>query len=160
MNRRDEQVGGGRLIAYGDFGRPLLVFPSELGHRWDFEQTGMLEAVASLVEAGRVKVYCVDSGDAWSWRADDLPLEERARRHSAYESWITHQVGPWIRDDCGGTGEMIVTGCSFGAYHAANFALKHTDLFAHAICLSGVYDVSVAGWGERGDAVYFNNPAD
>ncbi len=160
MNRRDEQVGSARLIAYGDFGRPLLVFPSELGHRWDFEQTGMLDAVAWLLEAGRVKVYCVDSGDAWSWRADDLPLEERARRHSAYEGWITHQVAPWIRDDCAGRGELIVTGCSFGAYHAANFALKHADLFPVAICLSGVYDVSVAGWGERGDAVYFNNPAD
>ena len=26
--------------------------------------------------------------------------------------------------------------------------------------MSGVYDVSVVGWGERGDAVYFNNPVD
>ena len=26
--------------------------------------------------------------------------------------------------------------------------------------MSGVYDVSVVGWGERGDAVYFNNPID
>jgi esterase/lipase superfamily enzyme len=26
--------------------------------------------------------------------------------------------------------------------------------------MSGVYDVSVVGWGERGDAVYFNNPLD
>ena len=49
---------------------------------------------------------------------------------------------------------------SFGAYHAANFALKRADLFPLAICQSGVYDVSVVGWGERGDAVYFNNPAD
>ncbi|MDQ4064444.1 MAG: esterase, partial [Actinomycetota bacterium] len=27
-------------------------------------------------------------------------------------------------------------------------------------CQSGVYDVSVVGDGERGDAVYFNNPMD
>jgi esterase/lipase superfamily enzyme len=33
-------------------------------------------------------------------------------------------------------------------------------VFPLAICQSGVYDVSVVGWGERGDAVYFNNPAD
>ncbi len=25
---------------------------------------------------------------------------------------------------------------------------------------SGIYDVSVVGWGERGDAVFFNNPLD
>ena len=49
---------------------------------------------------------------------------------------------------------------SFGAYHAANFCLKRADLFPVAICMSGVYDVSVQGGGERGDAVYFNNPMD
>ena len=37
---------------------------------------------------------------------------------------------------------------SFGAYHAANFALKRADLFPLAICMSGVYDVTVVGWGE------------
>ena len=68
-------------------------------------------------------------------------------------------VAPFVHDD-GGGGEIIVTGASFGAYHAANFALKRADLFPLAICMSGVYDVSVVGWGERGDAVYFNNPID
>ena len=42
---------------------------------------------------------------------------------------------------------MLATGCSFGAYHAANFALKRADLFPLAIGMSGVYDVSVAGRG-------------
>ena len=55
---------------------------------------------------------------------------------------------------------MPVTGASFGASHAANVALKRADLFPLAICMSGVDDVSVVGWGERGDAVYFNNPSD
>ena len=54
----------------------------------------------------------------------------------------------------------MTTGCSFGAYHAANFALKRADLFPLALCQSGVYDVSVVGWGDRGDATYFNNPMD
>ena len=75
-------------------------------------------------------------------------------------TWIVDHVVPWIRDDCGGAREIVVTGCSFGAYHAANFALKRADLFPLAICQSGVYDVSRVGWGERGDAVYFNNPMD
>jgi esterase/lipase superfamily enzyme len=158
VNRRDVEVGPARVAAYGHYGRPLLVFPSELGHRWDFESNGMLEAIGPLVEGGRVKVYCADAGDAWTWRADDQPLEERARRHGEYERWITESVVPWIHADSGG--DVIVAGVSFGAYHAANFALKRADLFPLAICMSGVYDVSVVGWGEKGDAVYFNNPVD
>jgi esterase/lipase superfamily enzyme len=158
LNRREIELGPAGMIAYGHWGRPLVVFPSELGRRWDFEQTGVLDAVAPLVEAGRVKVYCVDGADQWSWRADDLPLDVRAQRHGDYERWIVEEVAPWIRHDCGGRLDAIVCGCSFGAFHAANFALKRADLFPLAICLSGVYDVSVVGWGEPGDAVYFNNP--
>jgi esterase/lipase superfamily enzyme len=54
----------------------------------------------------------------------------------------------------------VLTGASFGAYHAANLALRRADLFPLAICQSGVYDVSVVGWGERGKATYFHNPMD
>ena len=68
---------------------------------------------------------------------------------------------PFIVDDCGGTAEIATTGCSMGAFHALNFALRRADLFPLAICLSGNYDpTSWHGWGERGDALYFNNPTD
>ena len=120
----------------------------------------MVDALEPLLDAGRIKLYCVDSYDSQSWQAHDVPLEERARRHGFYEWWILERVVPWISADSGGAGELVVTGVSFGAYHAANFALKRADLFPLAICMSGVYDVSVVGWGERGDAVYFNNPLD
>ena len=166
MNRRyvslhSPAIGTGLgLIAYGHHGRPLLAFPSQQGHCWDYENNGMVGAIADLIDAGRVKVYSVDSFDSYSWQADDVPLEERARRHGLYEDWIVNQVAPWIYEDCGGPQEVIVTGCSFGAYHSANFALKRAELFPLAICQSGVYDVAVVGWGERGDGVYFNNPMD
>ena len=156
--RREVEVGPARLTAYGHWGRPLLVFPSQQGNRWDWEERGMIDAVRGLVDAGRVKLYCADSFDSGGWHDESLPLEERARRHGVYEDWIVNQVAPWIHSDAGG--DIIVAGCSFGAYHAANFTLKRADLFPLAICMSGVYDVSAVGWGERGDAVYFNNPMD
>jgi len=158
VNRRDLELGPASVLAYGHWGRPVLVFPSELGKRWDWEHTGMIAALGALIDQGRVKVYCADGADEWSWRADGVPLEERARRHADYERWIVENVAPFIHADTGR--DIIVTGASFGAYHAANFALKRADLFPLAVCMSGVYDVSVVGWGERGDAVYFNNPLD
>ena len=120
----------------------------------------MIASMAPLIEAGRLKVYCVDSYDEQSWQDKNAALEERARRHGLYEEWVLGHVVPWIFNDCGGPVEIMTTGCSFGAYHAANFALKRADLFPLAVCQSGVYDVSVVGWGDRGDATYFNNPMD
>ena len=148
------------VIAYGHYGRPVLAFPAERGHCWDYENQGMVAAIADLIDGGRVKLYCVDTIDGQTWQDGSLPLEERARRHGLYEDWIINHVAPFIHADCGGAQEIIVNGPSFGAYHAANFALKRADLFPLAICQSGIYDVSVVGWGERGDAVYFSNPAD
>jgi esterase/lipase superfamily enzyme len=161
LRRRDVEVGPGRLLAYGHWGRPLVAFPSQQGNRWDWEETGMVAELGGLIDAGRLKIYCVDSFDGWSWHAHGLELEERARRHGTYEDWILHQVVPWIDEDCGsGRVEIALSGCSFGAYHAANFALKRADLFPLAICMSGVYDVSVVAGGARGESVYFNNPMD
>jgi esterase/lipase superfamily enzyme len=151
----------GTVIRYGHWGRPVLVFPSERGRAWDFENNGMVGAVSGLIDAGRLKLYCVDSFDAASWSNPSVPIEERARQHSRYESWILHQVLPWINGDLGGPAEVVTLGCSLGAFHAANFALKRADLFPLAMCFSGNYDPSAwHGWGERGTEAYFNNPMD
>src|SRR4029079_7681960 len=49
--------GAGSVIGYGHYGRPVLLFPAEQGRAWDLEGTGMIAAVADLIEAGRAKLY-------------------------------------------------------------------------------------------------------
>jgi esterase/lipase superfamily enzyme len=169
MAMRREQVeieapsigGAGTVIGYGHYGRPVLLFPAEQGRAWDLEGAGMIDAVADLIEAGRAKVYAVDSYDGASWSNQSIELEARARAHDGYEAWIVERVVPAIHADLSGAQEILVAGCSMGAYHAANFALRRADLFPLALCLSGSYDPSHwHGWGHRGDAVYFHNPMD
>ena len=159
MRRDFVQLGLGYTIAYGHYGRPFLVFPSESGQGWDFEQNGMVGAVADLIDAGRMKLYCVNSADADSWSNRDVPIEERARRHESYEQWVLHDVVPFIAQDCGGPTEIATLGCSLGAFHAVNIALRHADVFPLAIGLSGNYDPTTwNSWGDPGMATYFNNP--
>jgi len=147
-----------RVIAHGSYGRPVLVFPTSGGGAEDAETFGLVDAVRPLLEAGRVKLYCVDSWDSGSWCRRDLPLEDRARLHEAYERWVIEGVVPFVDADCGGRQDMAVAGCSLGAYHAANLALRRADLFPLALCFSGVYDLSVLGWGERGTSFHLNTP--
>ncbi len=151
----------GTVIRYGHWGRPVIVFPAEQGRAWDWESNGMVDAVADLVEGGRCKLYCVDSFDGETWSNSSVPLEERAQRHGAYESWITDVVVPFIGSDSPGSSDAVVTGCSMGAFHALQLALTRADLFPVALCLSGNYDPAQwNAWGERGDAAYFTNPSD
>ncbi len=157
--RRAIEIDGGTVLAYGHYGRPVVAFPSENGDVNDWEERGMVEALGWLLDEGRLKLYCVPSFDRESWTRSDLELEERAQRHGHYEWWLLARLVPFVQSDSH-THELIATGASFGAYHAANFCLKRADVFSVAICMSGVYDVAVQGGGARGDAVYFNNPLD
>lgn len=121
----------GNVVVYGHYGRPVLVFPAEGGSAWDWDHQGMVHALGSLLEAGRCKLYCVDAFDSGErWR---------------YESWVIDQVAPFIHSDQGGSQDILTTGCSMGAFHAANFVLRRADLFPAAICLSGNYDFGITG---------------
>ena len=167
MSRRHVELAApsfgvaGSVVAYGHHGRPVIAFPAESGRAWDWESVGMVDAVGDLLAAGRLKLYCVDSHDGASWSNQSIPLEARALEHERWEAWVLDTVAPWVSADCGGAGDIALTGCSLGAYHAANLALKHADRFPLAICMSGNYDpASWRGWGERGETAYFNNPLD
>jgi Uncharacterized protein conserved in bacteria len=150
----------GTVIRYGHWGRAVLAFPSEQGKAWDFENNGMIGAVSNLIDEGRLKLYCVDSYDAASWSNQNIPVEERARQHGRYESWILSEVVPWIYRDCGGAVDV--------APWAAAWRLPRGQLRAQAgrplpaaMCFSGNYDpASWNGWGERGSEAYFNSPLD
>ena len=149
------------MTRHGHWGRPVLAFPAEGGDAGEWEREGMVAELGPLLDAGRMKLYCVDAGDGASWSDRGKPIEDRARAHEAWEAWVLGEVVPWIRDDSGGRDDVIVTGVSLGAYHAANLALKHADALPLAICLSGNYEPATwHGWGERGDATYFNAPLD
>jgi esterase/lipase superfamily enzyme len=147
------------VVRYGSWGRPVLLFPSEAGSARDAQGNGMLDAVRPLVEAGRVSLFCVDSMDAWTWSANDVPTEERARRAQAYTAWLSQAVLPWVLDQVGEGQEVITAGVSLGAYHAVHLTFQRADVAPLAIGLSGNYDpTSWNGWGELGDATYFANP--
>ena len=55
------------LIVYGHGGQPVIAFPSQNGRAWDWEGFGMVEAMADLIEAGRLIMVAIDGVDWQSW---------------------------------------------------------------------------------------------
>ena len=106
-----------------------------------------------------MSLFCVDSLDGWTWSANDVPTEERARRAGTYSAWLSEAVLPWVQEQSGGGQEIITVGVSLGAYHAVHLTFQRADAAPLAIGLSGNYDPTTwNGWGELGDATYFANP--
>lgn len=142
---------------YGHFGKPMLVFPCAGGSFHEFEDLGMLRVVAPYINDGRVKVFCVDSVDNQSWLNQGIWPGDRARRHNAYDRYLTHEVVPFIYNKLGGVWGIMTSGCSMGAFHAVNYQLRHPDIVDATIALSGIY--SMNDYVGRGDAdVHFNSP--
>jgi esterase/lipase superfamily enzyme len=150
------------LKVYGHYGTPVLVFPCSLGRYYDYEGMGMIEAISDHISSGRVKLFCVDSLDAETWYNFAVSPGQRNDRHEAYDRYIVDEVVPFIRSHCQQPDlPIIANGCSMGAYHAVNFFLKHPDLFAGTIALSGLYRLDRTEFGLSAadiPAVYFNSP--
>ena len=122
------------LKVYGHWGKPLIAFPCSGGRYFDYEGLGMIDAVAGFINAGRIKLFCVDSVDGESWYNWTVSPADRNARHEAYDRYIVQEVIPFIRHHCRSPEERVMAnGCSMGAYHAVNFFLKHPDVFEGTI---------------------------
>lgn len=146
---------------YGYSGKPILVFPSSGGSQHEFADFGMIEAIADFINRGKVQIYTVNSLDSESWLATWKNPHDQAQAHNAYDRYIIQEMVSLIKHESGWAGGLMTAGCSMGAYHAVNFALRHPDVFDSCIALSGVYD-SRFFTGDYGDdiAVYQNSPID
>jgi len=150
---------GMHLWRFGDFGAPLLVFPSASGMAHEWEAHGMVEALAGLIDGGKLKLYCTESNVAEAWTRRENDPRWRLSRHAAFERYIVDELVPLIREDCRTPGIALgATGTSLGAFYACNFALKQPEAFRFALCMSGRYDISEFAGGLQSAEVYFNNP--
>ena len=147
------------LKVYGHFGKPVIVFPAQGGRFYEYEDFGMVEAVRSFVDGGKIKLFTVDSLDNQSWANWNAHPADRARRHQDYDRYIVDEVSPFIRQHCGDNSlKCLATGVSMGAYHAVNFFFRHPDVFDALIALSGLYQLSMFVGDYSDDNVYFNTP--
>ena len=147
------------LWRFGHFGMPLLVFPSASGMAHEWEAHGMIEAIADLVDRGKLKLYCTESNVAEAWTRKENDPHRRIQRHMAFERYIVSELVPFIREDCRTKDIPIATtGTSLGGYYAANFALKQPETFNYALCLSSRYNMNDFGGGVKSQDFYFNNP--
>jgi len=147
------------MKVYGHYGKPVLVFPAQGGRFFEYEDFKMIEAIAGFIDAGKIKVFTVDSLDNQSWANWNAHPADRARRHEDYDRYIVHEVAPFINQHCAGTPQKTIsTGCSMGAYHAANFFFRHPDIFDTMISLSGLFHLQMFTGDYSDDNVYFNSP--
>ena len=63
---------------YGSAGVPVLALPARGGRFFDWENNGMPDAIAQLLNEGKIQLFCADSVDGEGVLNGDLPLRRRA----------------------------------------------------------------------------------
>ena len=116
------------IVAYGHAGYPLLMFPTAAADYLDTERFCWL-IERYLIEAGRVRVYSINSVNRYSLLNDEASPAWKAELLSRYDQYITEDVLPFIRNDTGdANARPLVTGASLGAFLSANTYFRHPDL--------------------------------
>lgn len=143
---------------YGRGGKPVLVFPCQNGRFFDWEGFGMLVTLGDWLEREKIQLFCVDTIDSETLSNQRGDPCVRVRRHEAWFQYLVQELVPRIHQINPSGQDILTTGFSMGAYHAANCFFRRPDLFDSVIALSGVYDTEAMYGGYMDDLVYLNDP--
>lgn len=153
------------LLVFGHGGARTIVFPTRAGRFYDYENWRLVHALWHHLTQGWLQLFCVDSVDAEGLYCNFCRPRDRILRHMQYQAYIMHEVVPFI-ESRNSTPFFIAHGCSLGAYHALNIALRHPHVFGKVLALSGRYDLTeqIGSFrdlfdGYYDDDIYFNTPA-
>ena len=129
------------LLHFGHAGEPYIVFPTSMGAFFEYEDRGMVGAVADKIDIGALQLICVSSVDTESFYANAMHPRARIDRYLAWERYLLGDVLGFVAQTTGRS-TTGVTGCSFGAYHAFTMALRHPDRFTSCVTMGGAFDIT------------------
>jgi esterase/lipase superfamily enzyme len=143
---------------YGTKGHPVLVFPSQNGRYWDYQDFKMVDVLTPFIDSGQIRLICIDSIDNETWSDTYGDEHQRIVRHEQWYHYIVDELIPEVRLYPEET--FITTGCSMGGYHAANFFFRRPDIFDTMLSLSGIYHAAFFFPNYHDPLVYDNSPYD
>jgi esterase/lipase superfamily enzyme len=86
------------MLVFGDGrGLPLVLFPTSFGRHSQNKDFGVIDAIGSYIDNGKVTVYCPDSIDLDSFYNKAIHPADRMRTHNAYENVIVGDVFDFAR---------------------------------------------------------------
>ena len=149
------------IVTYGHYGFPLLLFPTAAADFLEYERFQLIDAIAEFIEAGKVKVFSINSINRDSWLNNHVHPHDKGVIQVQYNEYITREVVPYIWNSCRSRVGIVTCGASLGAFHCANQLFRRPDLFDGMIAMSGAYDIRGYFAGDYSDDnLYFNNPVD
>ncbi len=147
-----------KLVRWGHFGKPLLLFPTAGGDAEEVERFFLIKVLEPFIHAGRIKVYSIESINGRTWLTEDN-VAHCVWIQKQFDEYVRHEVVPAIYNDCQSEGlEMLTAGASIGAFNSLLLACRYPEIFRAAICLSGTFDIEKWLQGQWYDDFHHYSP--
>jgi len=146
-----------QMLVFGHAGYPIVVFPTSMGSFHENRDMGLISSADWYLEQGLIQIYCPESHDKESFYNKRISPHDRIQNHIAYDKMICHELVERIRLNTA-VAKVAVAGCSFGGYHAANFAFRHPGYVSHLFSMSGAFDIRGFMDGYQHDDIYYHSP--
>ena len=146
------------MAVYGHYGFALLMVPTAAADYLEYERFELINALKPFLDAGKLKIFSVNSINTESWMNKQMEGAHKAIRQNQFNEYVFNEVVPFIKSMTSQETPIITCGASFGAFHSMNLFLKRPDLINGVIAMSGVYDLMEYTNGFYDDQVYFNSP--
>ena len=82
---------------YGTEGHPVLVFPSQDGRFYDYQDFDMVGVLSGYIDHGLIRLICVDSIDPETWSDMQGDHHRRIALHEQWFHYITDELIPEVR---------------------------------------------------------------
>lgn len=146
------------IAMYGHWGFSLLLIPTAAADYLEYERFLLIDVIQNYIEAGKVKVFSINSINSESWLNTKMHPRHKSIRHVQFNRYVDQEVIPYIKSKTSPDTPIITCGASLGALHAANLFFRRPDLISGTIAMSGVYDLTSYTDGYWDEDVYFNSP--
>ncbi|TAD94806.1 MAG: esterase [Bacteroidetes bacterium] len=147
------------MLTFGHAGLPVILFPTSYGRHYENKDRGLVGSVSWFVDQGLIKIYCPDGFDKESWYNKAIHPVDRIRNFANYERVIMEEVVPQALHETGKQ-KVILAGCSFGGFHAVNFAFRKPEQVSHVISMFAAFENRSFLDGHYDEQAYFFNPID
>ena len=147
-----------RVVRWGHYGVPLLLFPTAGGDAEEVERCYLVQQLEPFIQEGRLKVYSVDSIAGRTWLSGHS-IAHRVWVQRQFDAFLHHEVVPLIRTDCRNDSiEIMTAGASIGAFNALLTICRNPFDFSRAICMSGTFDLEKWLAGQWFDDFHYLSP--
>ena len=128
------------LLQFGHAGDAYIVFPTSLGKFFEYEDRGMIGALADKIDGGDLQLFCVSTIDDETFYGKHLHPRVRIDRYLAWERYLLEDSSRSPPAAAAGRRSASPAAAS-ARITRSTMALRHPDIFTACVTMGGAFNI-------------------